>query len=56
MQKGNHPFAYLSFSQCLANYVINASSFADDDVNAQGQYWAGRAPLPNNGNYQYVRR
>jgi len=22
----------------------------------QGQYWAGRAPPPNNGNYQYGRR
>jgi len=22
----------------------------------QGKYWAGRAPPPNNGNYQYGRR
>jgi len=28
----------------------------NDDMDPQGQYWAGRAPPSNNGNYQYGRR
>jgi len=35
---------------------VPSAQFSHGTVVPQGQYWAGRAPPPNNGNYQYGRR
>ena len=45
-----------NLSSSWSGAILLCPDFRIQQPAPQGQYWAGRAPPPNNGNYQYGRR
>jgi len=45
--------SFLAKCETFNVLYVGRSIYLASTVNPQGQYWAGRAPPPNNSNYQY---